>query len=231
MFNEEEDAWNIFYVAYRGGDESKGEIPNFDYEGRIWRAKSVHHGRNGIAGPYADMGIMLEPDENSQAWEGQQAVASFFPYQVGDTWLALYDGHYHTPKGKWEIGIAHATSIEDPWHRMPEGFNPLDIPKEFMENQIVTKLRDGRCLVVFDSMGDQEIGYSISEDGFNWSKEQRIKVQSPKNKWAEDGDHFTRKPLCSIEEEDGTFTIVYTAMMKIEKKNFYAVGMCKVGWE
>ncbi|MFV0291547.1 MAG: hypothetical protein ACK5IJ_11735 [Mangrovibacterium sp.] len=231
VYNEGEDAWNIFYVAYRAGDKAKGETEAFDYAGRIWRAKSVVQGKNGIAGPYADMEIMMQPDENTQSWEGEQAVASFFPYQVGDDWYALYDGHNHNPRGKWLTGMAKATSMTGPWERMPEGFNPLQIAPEFMENQIVTRLKDGRYMMVFDSFGNQEIGYSFSEDGLNWAPEKRIKVQSKENKWAEDGDHYTRTPLCSIEEKDGTITIVYTAMMKVEKRNFYAVGMCKVGWE
>jgi hypothetical protein len=35
------NAWNIFYTAYRAGDTTKGEIAGNDYEGRIWRARSV----------------------------------------------------------------------------------------------------------------------------------------------------------------------------------------------
>jgi hypothetical protein len=43
---------------------------------------------------------------------------------------------------------------------------------------------------------------------------------------AEPGDHYTRTPICAIEEEDGTYTVVYTAMMRVEGKNFYAIGKC-----
>src|SRR4051812_33791982 len=85
IFNEEEDAWNIMYVAYRAGDSTKGEIAGNDYEGKIWRARSVVKGRQGIAGPYADIGIVLQPDSTSQPWEGQQAVASFSPYKAGNS--------------------------------------------------------------------------------------------------------------------------------------------------
>ncbi|MCU7550648.1 hypothetical protein OCK74_16130 [Chitinophagaceae bacterium LB-8] len=231
VFNEEEDAWNIFYVAYRAGDSTKGEIAGNDYEGRIWRAKSVVKGRDGIAGPYADMGIMMEPDEHSQPWEGQQAVACFNPYKVGNTWFSMYDGHYHTPKGPWPTGIAFAPKLTGPWTRMPEGFNPIPVADVFMENEIVYKLKDGRYVMIFDSFGDHEIGYSISNDGLNWSRETRVKVQSPKNLWAEAGDHYTRTPLCAIEEEDGTFTVIYTAMTKVNNKNFYAIGKCSLAWQ
>jgi hypothetical protein len=99
-----------------------------------------------------------------------------------------------------------------------------------MENEIVYKLKDGRYMMVFDSFGDQEIGYSLSEDGLHWGHETRVKIQSKKI-WAEAGDHSTRTPLCAIEEEDGTFTVVYTAMMKTGNRNFYAVGKCSLEWK
>ena len=231
VFNEEDDAWNIFYVQYRGGDSTKGEIAGNDYAGRVWRAKSVIKGRDGIAGPYADMDIMIQPDENSQSWEGDQAVASFFPYKAGHTWFAIYDGHNHLPRTGWPDGMAFAKKLSGPWTRMPEGFNPLTIVKEFGENAIVSRLKDGRYFMVFDSFGDQEIAYSFSKDGIHWDEEIRVKVQSPGNLWAENGDHFTRTPLCAIEEDNGTFTVIYTARGKFNNKNFYAIGKCSLGWE
>lgn len=230
-FNEEENAWNIFYVAYRAGDSSKGEIEAFDYAGRIWRAKSVIPGMDGIAGPYADMGIVMEPDENSQYWEGQQAVATFNPYRVGDQWYAFYDGHNHVPKGGWPVGLAKAAHLSGPWVRLPEGINPVPIADVFLENAQVTELKDGRYLAVFDSFGDQEIAYSISEDGVSWSKEKRIKVQSENNLWVKEGDHAMRTPLCAIEEDDGSFTIIYTGMMKSSEKTFYGIGKCTLAWK
>lgn len=231
VFNEEENAWNLFYVAYRGGDASKGEIPGSDYAGRIWRAMSVQKGRNGIAGPYADMGIVLEPDSNSQSWEGQQAVACFNPYQVGNRWYSMYDGHNYLPKGGWPTGMASAPKLKGPWTRLPEGHNPLKVAEEFMENEIVTRLKDGRYLMVFDSFGDFEIGYSLSDDGVNWCPEKRVKIQNEANLWAVPGDHYTRTPLCSIENADGSLLVVYTAMTNVNDKNFYAVGQCLLKWK
>jgi hypothetical protein len=231
QFNEDENAWNIFYVAYRGGDSSKGEVPNLDYAGRIWRAKSSIKGIKGIAGPYTDIAIVLQPDSSSQAWEGQQAVASFSPYHVGYNWYAIYDGHFHTPKGPWPDGMASAKKLSGPWKRMPESINPLKIVDTFAENHVISRLKNGSYFMVFDSFGDQEIGYSTSTDGIHWAHETRVKVQSQPKVWAENGDHLTRTPLCAIEEEDGSFTIVYTAVKMINKKKFYAIGKCSLGWE
>ena len=226
-----DNAWNIFYLAYRTGDKEKGEIEKSDYEGRIWRAKSVINGINGIADPYADMTIILQPDENSQPWEGQQAIATFNPYKVGDKWYAFYDGHNYIPKGQWPVGLATASRLSGPWKRMPEGHNPVPIAEVFIENPQVTELKEGGFLAVFDSFGDQEIAFSISDDGISWSPEVRIKMQCAENLWAETGDHAMRTPLCAIEEYDGTFTVIYTALMKADGKKFYVIGKCTPAWE
>ena len=79
--------------------------------------------------------------------------------------------------------------------------------------------------------GIRIIGYSISNDGLQWSPEIRIKVQSVGNVWAEAGDHAMRTPLCAIEEEDGTFTVIFTAMMRVDGEKFYAIGKCTIAWE
>lgn len=230
-YNDDEDAWNIFYVAYRAGDKENGEIERSDYQGKIWRAKSVFKGVNGISGPYADMEIVLQPDENSQEWEGQQAVATFNPYKVDNNWYAFYDGHNYIPKGPWPVGLATAPKLSGPWKRMSENINPLPIAEEFIENPQVTELKGGGLLAVFDSLGDQEISYSTSTDGINWAPELRIKIQSALNLWADEGDHAMRTPLCAIEEDDGTFTVIYTALMKSEDVKFYAIGKCTLAWK
>ncbi len=227
-YNERENCWNLFYVAYRGGNEIAGEKPLSDYEGKIWRAKSQTKGRAGLGGPYEDVGIVLCPDQNSQSWEGQQGTDSFFPYQVGDRWYGIYGSHNHIPRGPWPVGLATAPALHGPWQRLPQG-NPLPLVKEFAENPVVIRLADGRWLAVFDSMGNREVGYSISSDGINWPPETRIKVQSGENEWAGSGDHDLRTPLGLIAEPDGTFTMIYTARMSSQR--FWAVGKCTLGWD
>lgn len=227
-YNDVEEAWNIFFVSYRGGNSKAGEIFGCDYEGNIWRGRSTVKGPDGIAGPYKDVEIILQPDQNSQKWEGQQAVDSFNPYKAGDKWYGFYGGHYHKPRGPWPVGLAVADKLSGPWKRMPEGFNPVPIVKTFIENPIVTQLPDGRYLAIFDSLGPREIGYSISKDGTTWPLETRLTAQTGDNSWAGTGDHDMRTALCAIREDDGTFTVIYTAKMK--DKGFWAVGKCTLGW-
>jgi len=223
-FNEDEYCWNIFYVAYRGGDGEKGEGARWDYAGRIWRARSKVKGTDGIAGPYEDVEIILQPDDNTQKWEGHQAVDSFNPYKVGNKWYAFYGGHSHHPVGPWLIGLAVADKLSGPWKRMPEGFNPVPLVEKFVENPVVSRLPDGRWMAVFDSDGGREIGYSFSKDGITWPPETRIVVPTDDNIWT----NGVRTPLCAVREDDGTFTVFYTARMKDQP--FWGVGKCTLGW-
>ena len=227
-YNDEDAAWNIFFVSYRAGNRQAGELFGSDYEGRIWRGRSTVPGPDGIDGPYEDIEIILEPDEHTQTWEGQQAVDSFNPYKVGDKCYGFYGGHYHTPRGPWPVGLAVADKLAGPWKRMPAGFNPIPIVKVFIENPVVSRLPDGRYLAIFDSLGAREIGYSLSQDGLTWPPETRLTAQTGSNKWAGDGDHDMRTALCAVREDDGSFTVVYTAKMK--DRSFWAVGKCTLGW-
>jgi hypothetical protein len=239
VFDEADDRWNLFYVAYRGGDESRGEKPNYDYDGKIWRAVSLKSGRDGIDGPYRDLDIILRPDEYSMAWEGQQGVDSFFPYKVDDRWYGLNGSHNHDPRGPWLVGLSVAPALAGPWKREP-GLSPSPIADYFIENPIVTRLPDGRFIAIFDTMFEQgklppgpfnnsnAIAYSISSDGIHWPKGENLVVQSKQNNWAVD----VRTPLGLVPEDDGTFTVIYTARMKQDPKNpaakFWAVGKVRV---
>jgi hypothetical protein len=239
VYDEADARWNIFYVAYRGGDESRGEKPNYDYDGKIWRAVSTKSGRDGIGGPYRDVDIILRPDEHSMPWEGQQGVDSFFPYKVGDRWWGLNGSHNHEPRGPWLVGMSSAPTLAGPWKREPQ-LSPSTIADYFIENPIVTRLPDSRFIGIFDTMfedgkpapapfnNSNAVAYSISTDGIHWPKGENLVVQSERNNWAMD----VRTPLGMVPEDDGTFTVTYTARMKQDPKapatKFWAVGKVRV---
>jgi hypothetical protein len=240
VFDEADDRWNVFYVAYRGGDEARGEKPNYDYDGKIWRAVSMAAGRGGIGGPYRDVDIILRPDEHSEKWEGQQGVDSFFPYKVGDRWWGLNGSHNHEPRGPWLVGMSSAPALAGPWKREPK-LSPSTIADHFIENPIVTPLPTGRWIAIFDTMfedgkppppapfnNSNAVAYSISADGIRWPKGENVVIQSDANNWAVD----VRTPLGLIPEDDGTFTVIYTARMKPDAKSperkFWAMGKVRV---
>ena len=232
IFDKKSDRWNLFYIAYRGGDSAHGEAQNMDYEGVARRAVAQVPGIKGIDGPFKDAGVAMTPGGKDAAlWEGQQGLDSFFPYQVGDRWVALHGSHNHFPAAPWQVGVATAPSMQSSvWTRVPSE-QPSPIEGLFIENPIVTRLRNGHYIAVYDANHfapnqpdiaanpANSVGYSISEDGIRWHQGRSLVVQTtPASNWAAD----LRTPLGLVPEEDGTFTLLYTARMK--DRPFWAIG-------
>lgn len=235
VFNEKANKWYGYYLAYTVSKEIE---PNHSF-GRIWRCESTVEGINGIAGPYKDMGIIMEPGLDSQPWEGRQGVASFFPYQVGNKFYGFYSGAYpfeswkDYPKksGKgWFVALAESNSLEGPWFRMNKGLKPIkSIHPLFVENPIVSQLPNGLYIAIFDGGPDgwghhlpNMMGYSLSKDGVNWSEARYWPIETKVDKWWD----IMRTPLCLIPEGNDVYTIVYNAIDL--KKRFHPTGMVKV---
>lgn len=207
VFDDQEGRWNLFYVAYHcAPDTSKAWLTN--HQGRIWRAVSKVKGIEGIDGPYQDVGIVLQPGRESDAWEGLQGTDSFFPFKVRNHWYAFY-GTAHTetqPISGWQVGLASAPCLSGPWKRLSE-MNPLKIEDFFIENPIVSTLPDGTLMAIYDNHAENAIGYAFSRDGIHWSRGKKLVVQNGNGVWAVE----VRTPLGLIEESDGRFTLFYTA--------------------
>ncbi len=226
IFNADEDRWNLFYIAYRPGS---GDREGLHMDGTIWRAVSATPGRAGIAGPYRDFGIVLQPDAHSQPWEGQQGTDSFYPWKVGNRWYGFYGSHQHWPVGPWLVGLAEAPALAGPWRRC-DGLNPSPIEPVFVENPVVTRV-GSKWVAVYDNCaaGDtyipegRHVGCSVSDDGIHWPKGRSLAVQPPAGpaQWSED----IRTPLGLIAEEDGTFTLLYTGQLRGQK--FWPVGLAR----
>ena len=234
VYDDGERRWNLFYVAYRAAPNTSAQF-RMNYEGRIWRAVSIAAGEDGIGGPYRDVAVVLEPGPASEPWEGLQGTDSFFPYRVGNEWYALY-GSANTEKlpiEHWRVGVASAPSLAGPWKRHPE-LNPAPIESVFIENPIVTRLRDGRYVAVYDTTRDPDaIGYAISADGIHWPAGQTLIIQPARGKWSPE----IRTPLGLVPEGDGTYTVFYTGfeqaadwtrLMESKPVNTFAVGFARV---
>jgi hypothetical protein len=207
IYNDAEERWNLFYVAYQcAPDTAKEWLTN--HEGRIWRAVSQVKGPGGIGGPYADVGIVLQRGKDSDPWEGLQGTDSFFPYRVGKRWYAFY-GTAHTetlPIPLWQVGLAFAPNLSGPWKRSSE-LNPLNIEKVFIENPIVTRLSDGTYIAVYDNRVEHAVGFAFSRDGIHWAPGRALIVQMGNGIWASE----VRTPLGLIPEGNNSFTLFYTA--------------------
>lgn len=221
VYDPEARRWNLFYVAYQAAPDTDHEWLT-NHEGRIWRAVSERPGRDGIAGPYRDTGIVLERGKDSDAWEGLQGTDSFFPYRAGGKWYALY-GSAHTeslPISLWQVGLASAPSLGGPWSRCTD-LNPMRMEPRFIENPIVTRLAGGAYVAVYDNHQPNEVGYSISKDGVHWSAGQHLVVQAGSGIWASE----VRTPLGLVEEGNGKFTLFYTANEKTDESLTDAYGV------
>gem|GEM_PF-316444 len=207
VFNEEDSTWYMTYVAYRCRPNTREQFLN-NYEGRIWQARSVVRGEEGLGGPYEDLGVIMEPGPLADPWEGLQGSDSFFPFRAGSKWLA-FTGSAQTGNifdGFWGNGLALAPALTGPWIRLSRR-SPVDFGTVFSENPIVTELSDGTFIAVMDSPGSG-FGYSLSVDGLNWSRMKMVKVTDRMEPWWSE----FRTPLGLIPEEDGTFTLFFTVI-------------------
>src|SRR5262249_31601869 len=159
VYDDREGRWNLFYVAYHAEPNTPQQF-RMNEKGRIWRAVSQTKGIDGVAGPYRDAAIVMQPGADSQPWEGLQGTDSFFPYKVGTRWFALYRSATPgpIPIQYWRVGLASASAIAGPWTRRQGAELPIE--PTFIENPIVEKLRDGSYAAVYDTTRDPDaIGF------------------------------------------------------------------------
>jgi hypothetical protein len=237
VFDEGENRWNLFYVAYRSAPGTGGQFL-LNHQGEVWRAVSEKPGREGIGGPYKDVGVIMRPGPDSDPWEGLQGTDSFFPYRVGRQWYALY-GSARTEKVPieyWLVGMASASAIGGPWKRL-SSLNPARIENVFVENPIVEPLPKGGYLCVYDCHVADAIGYAFSADGIHWNPGKPLVIQPTPKVWSKD----VRTPLGLIPEGGDEYSVYYTgfeqepdwkALLAAQPgKTTCAIGLVKVRLE
>lgn len=218
VWNDEANCWSLFYVDYR---HKPGTKQLYNLTGEMHRLDAQTPGLAGIVGPWKQVGPVDFPSPPDK-WEGICEVVSFFPYRVGEQWLAFYGSNSagaHIPGEnstddnvasamKFHVGLAVADSIDGPYHRCTAK-NPVLMDDDFVENPVVRKITHEGVdffINVYDGANDHGISYSLSMDGWQWSKEKVLDL--PALDWMKGG---TRTPLGLIPEEDGTYTIFFTA--------------------
>lgn len=215
VFNDSLNQWELFYVTYRSAPKLPGKFSELNFRhnthGKIVRAVSIQSGKQGIGGPYEDVGVILEPGEKSDWWEGIQGTDSFYPFKIKNKWLSFY-GSWRS-NNDWNnklwfgVGLVSSSTLEGPWERCSK-YNPVLINPVFVENPIVYPLNDSVFICVFDTGFDpNSIGYSFSKDGYHWEKEQKIIFPEGDPVWRGE----VRTPLSFIPDGDGNFLIYYTA--------------------
>jgi hypothetical protein len=211
MYDEEEDRWNLFHSAFKAAPSTGGRWL-LNHEGRIHRAVSQNAGINGIAGPYKDVGIVLQPGPDSDPWEGLQGTDSFFPFRVDDRWLAFY-GSAHTqrwPTDFWAVGLVESDDLAGPWKRLTD-INPILKPR--YENPHVHRLRDDLYMAVCDIIIERgpearRIAYTFSRDGLTWLEPKVVQLEAGRDDWIQQ----VRTPISIIPQGRNEFLIFYTAV-------------------
>lgn len=208
VFNEEDNHWHLFYVCYKSLPDTTNMF-RLNFDGVIQHAVSEKEGLEGVDGPYIDKNILMRYDDPDKGyWEGLQGTDSFFPYKVGNKWYAFYGSAttQDLENCQWQIGLASSDLIDGPWKRMHEK-NPTNL-KGFAENPIVYQLDNGLYIAIVDGghfTGQK--GYTLSWDGINWSNVRHIALEPHITKWWS----LMRTPQSLIKEDDGTYTMFFTA--------------------
>lgn len=211
VFDEKLDRWTLFYSAFRSAPNRK-DAWLINHNGRIVRALSQTPGRSGIAGPYKDIDIALQPDNNSDSWEGLQGADSFFPFRIDDKrWLAFY-GSAQTekiPATFWANGLASAPALAGPWKRLSKT-NPVLFPRA--ENPHVLRIKDNLYAAIYDAILETapdslKIPYTFSTDGLHWTETKYIQVSPGQNNWIKQ----VRTPLSLIPIGHDQFLVYVTA--------------------
>jgi hypothetical protein len=232
--------WSVFFVVYR---QKPGSEQPYNMSGVIGRLDSTSPGHEGIGGPYSEP-VLVDFSAEGDAWEGGAGIVSYFPYLVGEDWYAFFGANTaptwiepdslpqedNTQQIKFHVGLARAESLTGRWTRVSE-LNPVLMDPEFIENPIVTRVRPDLYAVVYDGGNRHEISYAFSSDGVHWEPEQ-LMVLPEVPAWLD----AVRTPLGLIPEDDGTFTLFFTAFDGVNPEGvhplwhdgFGYVGRCRV---
>jgi hypothetical protein len=211
IFDEELNRWTLFYSAFRSAANKKDRWL-INHDGRIVRAISDTPGLQGIAGPYRDTDIAIQPGPDSDSWEGLQGTDSFFPFKLANkSWLAFY-GSAQTekvPTTFWGVGLASAPALRGPWRRLTS-INPVLHPRA--ENPQVLKLKDKLFVAIYDAVFETapdtfKVPYAFSGDGLKWTEPKYIQLSPGENNWIKQ----VRTPLSLIPVGDDTFLVYFTA--------------------
>ena len=198
-WNEAENRWNIFW---RGN--------------WVWRYRSETEGPEGFAGPYTEAAKIYPPLAGDVPYWDNNSLDSF-----GNIYTAE-DGKYYSFVGvgdfrnlediQWVNGLAWADNIDGPWTRVDTDGHPTFV---YSENPFVNIYEiNGKKVYfcVYDDLSNQHsLGYGYSFDGVHWTG--KTLDLTGHTYWVSN-DSFVasvRTPCCLIKEDDGTYTILFTA--------------------
>ena len=197
-WNEAENRWNIFW---RGS--------------WVWRYRSEVEGRNGFAGPYTEAAKIYPPLLGEVPyWDyGFSSFGNIYTAEDGKFYAFVGVGDFRNLDDiQWLNGLAWADNIDGPWTRVATDGHPTFV---YSENPFVNIYEiNGRKVYfcVYDDLSNQHsLGYGYSFDGVHWTG--KTLDLTGHTHWAGNNSFVdsVRTPCCLIREDDGTYTIIFTA--------------------
>ena len=220
-WNEQENRWNIFW---RGN--------------AVFRYRSVVIGKDGMAGPYSEAAKVFLPMLGyNQKWDNYytSSFGNIFTGEDGKFYVFVQGGDSSIAPGgndpQFIRRVARADHVDGPWSSMNADGNPSFV---YCENPFASIYEiNGKkvYLCVYDDLSNQHsLGYGYSLDGVNWVG--KTLDMTGYADWAFN-QNFTqsmRTPCGLIQEDDGTFTIIYTAFAPRPDAPLYCFGSyAKIG--
>lgn len=218
-WNKQENRWNIFW---RGS--------------WVWRYRSEVEGPNGFAGPYTEAAKIYPPLMGGVPYWDNDSLASFgnvFTAEDGKYCSFVGVGDFRNPDDiQWVNGLAWADNLNGPWTRVETDGHPTFVYSEnpFVDIHEINGQKVYFC--VYDDLSNQHsIGYGYSFDGVNWTG--KTLDLTGHVDWADNYGfvYSIRTPCCLIREDDGTYTVIFTAYAPpddVRPKGFYAIARVNV---
>lgn len=211
FFDDSSNHWRLYH-AMAPDDHVNDQMPGPDQR---WDSQHVqlHVATASISGFEAidnPATQWIEDNITLVALRGPSSLSISNPWQVpGGKWRVFFQ------ESGLAVTVAESESLLGLYRPLPHVRGGL-AGVQYVENPVVTKLRDGRYILVFDYLSaelhegfSRKIGFLWSTDGASWNMNQ-LQVVS----LAEPTDFFwtniVRTPLGLIEELDGTLTLFYT---------------------
>ena len=197
-WNEAENRWNIFW---RGS--------------WVWRYRSETEGPGGFSGPYTEAAKIYPPLEGEVPYWGYgfDSFGNIYTAEDGQYYSFIGFGDFRNLDDiQWVNGLARADNIDGPWTRVETDGHPTFV---YSENPFVNIYEiNGRKVYfcVYDDLSNQHsLGYGYSLDGVHWTG--KTLDLTGYTHWASNESFVAsvRTPCGLIKEEDGTYTILFTA--------------------
>lgn len=234
FYNEDTGRWELFFMWQVQPRQE------WTSNGTAFRLLSQTPGRGGINGPWVQDPTPVLSHTSNQNWEEGMQDSISAPYFVPSTgsWMVFYGSGPRMCCADWLVGLASAPSRSGPFTRLATG-NPVTMlpaasgGANYTENPTVFPLPNGQGFVsVFDPLFDEvttgsnvNIGFGFSLDGVMW-----IPADGAAVPVVGEGEPFwartIRTPLGMVDEGDGTWSVFFTAVDRVDK--FDGLGLTRV---